>query len=111
MASDLYKIGRLVNNQRFVTVVEAGMLKYAQSLALGGTLTNEKNFAIWTLKNPMQAENSMIALVASDQAVLDATVMDGDYANADNIPDSAISSVITAKWSLVATKFPASQPQ
>ncbi|QFG12223.1 Hypothetical Protein OBI_RACECAR_96 [Arthrobacter phage Racecar] len=111
MASDLYKIGRLVNNSRFVTVVEAGMLKYAQSITLGGTLTNEKNFAIWVLKNPMAAENSMIALVASDQAVLDATVIEGEYANAENVPDSAVSAVIAAKWSLVATKFPASTPQ
>jgi hypothetical protein len=109
--SDLYKIGRLINNEKFVLIVEAGMLKYAQSLALGGTLTNEKNFAIWVLKNPMQPEISMIALAASDPTVLSAATMtDEDFADVSTIPDSAISNAISAKWSLVATKYPATQP-
>jgi hypothetical protein len=111
MSSDLYKIGRLINNDKFVLIVEAGILKYAQSITLGGTLTNEKNFAIWVLKNPMQPEISMISLVASDPAVLAAAVMaDEDYVDVTSIPDAAVSAAVAAKWSLVATKFPATTP-
>jgi hypothetical protein len=108
MASDLYKMGRLVSSEKFVICVEAAMLKYAQSIALGGTATTEKNFATWVLKNPMQPENSMIALVASDATVLAAATLAADSIVVDtsNIPDSAISSAVSAKWSLVSTKFP-----
>lgn len=108
--SDLYKIGRLVNDPKFVTIVEAGMLKYAQSITLGGTLTNEKNFAIWVLKNPMAMEISMVALAASDTAVLSATNLNGDVVDIESVQDSAVSAVVAAKWSLVATKYPATNP-
>lgn len=109
--SDLYKIARLVNNDKFVLIVEAAMLKQAQTITLGGTLTNEKNFAIWVLKYPFSPEISMISLVASDAAVLAATeIIDGEFANVDNVPDSAVTNAVVAKWSLVATKYPATAP-
>jgi hypothetical protein len=109
--SDLYKIGRLVASEKFNVRVEAAMLKYAQSLALGGTLTQEKNFAIWVLKNPMVPEISMIALVASDSAVTSAaTIDDGHVVDDTPVPDTAISNAVSAKWSLVATKYPVSTP-
>jgi hypothetical protein len=111
MASDLYKTARLIQSDKFNAIVEAAMVKYASSLALGGTLTNEKNFAIWVLKNPMQKEISMTSLVATDATVLAAAeITEGDYLNVDNIPDSAVINVVTAKWSLVATKYPATSP-
>lgn len=104
--SDLYKIGRLVNDQKFITIVEAGMLKHAQSVPMGSTApANEKNFAIWVLKNPMQPEPSMIALVASDPTVLSKTTMSGDVTNVENVPDADVSAVVSARWSLVASKF------
>lgn len=111
--SDLYKIGRLVASERFTIRVEAGMLKYAQSVTLGGTLTTEKNFAIWVLKNPMQPEISMIALVASDPTVLAAATIAEDGIVVDDVPvpDSAINNAVSSKWSLVSTKFPVSNPQ
>ena len=111
--SELYKIGRLISSERFTVRVEAAMLKYAQSLTLGGTLTQEKNFAIWVLKNPMQPENSMIALAAADPAVIAAATIaeDGIVVDDTPVPDSAINNAVSAKWSLVATKFPISNPQ
>lgn len=106
--SNLYKTGRLINLDKFVIRVEAAMLKYAQTVPIGPAVTsNEKNFAIWVLKNPMQMEMSMISLVASDTAVLAAVTMaTEDLANVDNLPDSAIEAAVAAKWSLVAAKFP-----
>lgn len=104
--SDLYKIGRLVNDPKFNTIVEAAMLKHAQTVPIGASApVNEKNFAIWVLKNPMAVEISMTALVASDTAVLNATTLNDDVVDVDAVPDSAISSVVSAKWSLVATKY------
>lgn len=104
--SDLYKIGRLINDPKFITIVSAGMLKHAQTVPVGANApVNEKNFAIWVLKNPMALEISMIALVASDANVLSATVLDGDATVVDAVPDSAISSVISAKWTLVSSKY------
>lgn len=106
-------MGRLVSSDKFVIRVEAAMLKYAQSIVLGGTLTTEKNFAIWVLKNPMQPEISMIALAASDPTVLAAATIaeDGIVVDETPVPDSAINAAVSAKWSLVSTKFPVSTPQ
>jgi hypothetical protein len=110
MASDLFKIGRLITNGKFITIVEAAILKHAQTIPLGGTLTAEKNFAIWALKYPMQPEVSMIALVASDPTVLAATTIEDDLINADAITDESVMAVVSAKWSLVASKYPISSP-
>jgi hypothetical protein len=104
--SDLYKIGRLVNDPKFNVTVEAAMLKHAQTVPIGASApVNEKNFAIWVLKNPMSSEISMVALVASDASVLSSTTLSGDEVDVSAIPDSAITSVVSAKWSLVATKY------
>lgn len=106
--SDLYKMGRLISSDKFIIRVEAAMLKHAQTIPLGGSATTEKNFAMWVLKNPMQPENSMIALVASDPAVLSAAVVsaDGVVVDVENVTDSSIQSAVSAKWSLVSSKFP-----
>lgn len=109
--SDLYKIGRLVTNGKFVTIVEAAMLKHAQTIPLGGTLTTEKNFAIWVLKNPMQPEVSMNALVASDPTVLGAVTINDDLVNVESMNDADVSAVVSAKWSIVSTKYPIINPQ
>jgi hypothetical protein len=109
--SDLYKTAVLVNDPNFNLIVKAAMLKYAQSVTLGGTLTNEKNFAIWVLKNPMQLEISMVALVASDAAVLSGAVLDaGGYVDINSVQDSAVNAAVAAKWTLVSTKYPATSP-
>lgn len=106
--SELYKMGRLISSDKFVIRVEAAMLKHAQTIPLGGAATSEKNFATWVLKNPMQPESSMIALVASDPTVLSAAVMssDGVVVEVDSVTDSSIQSAVSAKWSLVSSKFP-----
>lgn len=105
--SNLYKTGRLINLDKFIIRVEAAMLKYAQTVPIGTNVNNnEKNFAIWVLKNPMTLEISMISLVASDPIVLTATTMTtDDLADVENVPDSAIEAAVAAKWSLVASKF------
>ena len=106
-------MGRLITSDRFIVRVEAAMLKYAQSITLGGTLTNEKNFATWVLKNPMQPENSMIALTAADAAVLAGATLadDGIVVDELGVTDASISAAVAARWSLVASKFPISIPQ
>lgn len=106
MASDLYKMGRLVTLESFIVRVQAAMLKHAQTVPLGGAASTEKNFAIWVLKNPMQTEISMVSLVASDPTVLAAARVDGVVADDTEVPDSAIQSAVAAKWSMVSTKFP-----
>lgn len=106
MPSDLYKTGRLINNPDFVTRVSAAMVQYA-NVNLGTLTGNNKNLAIQTLLNPMVPEMSMIALTASDAAVLAAVTLDnGSLANVENLPDSAVKNVVSAKWGLVAAKFP-----
>lgn len=105
MASDLYKIARLINDARFVMLVEAAMLKYAQSIDLTAPLNPTKNLGIWVLKNPMTPEISMIALVASDTTVLAATTLNGDLTGTEDVPDVAIYNAVAAKWGIVATKF------
>lgn len=109
--SDLYKIGRLVNDPKFNIIVEAAMLKHAQTVPLTGTSStqNEKNFAIWVLKNPMASEISMVALVASDPAVLAASTLADHVVDIEAVADSAITSVVSAKWSLVSSKYPTAQ--
>lgn len=109
-ASDLYKMGRVMNLEPFVTRVKAAVLLHASSMALGGTASTEKNFAIWVLKNPMADEPSMTALVASDPAVLSQVTLEGDLANVDAVTDASIKSVIAARWSLVSTKYPLGNP-
>lgn len=111
MSSDLYKIAILINDPKFNLIVKAGMLKYAQSIDLTAPLTVEKNFAVWVLKNPMATEISMIALVASDPAVLEAVPLsDGDYLDTAGVTDDAVSAAIASKWSIVATKYPTNKP-
>ncbi len=109
--SNLYKTGRLINLDKFIIRVEAAMLKHAQTIPIGPAVTsNEKNFAIWVLKNPMQLEMSMISLVASDPTVLTAVSMASeDLASVDDLPDSAIEAAVAAKWSMVSSKFPTPQ--
>jgi len=105
-ASDLYKMGRVMNLEPFVTRVKAAMLQQASTMALGGTASTEKNFGIWVLKNPMADEPSMTALVAADPAVLDQVTLQGDLANVEAVTDANIKAVVTARWSLVSSKYP-----
>ncbi|UDL16783.1 hypothetical protein SEA_ATUIN_90 [Arthrobacter phage Atuin] len=104
MASELYKTAKLISDYKFILLVEAAMLKHAQTVDLT-VAGNSKNLAIYVLKNPMLPEGSMIALVASDPTVLGAATMNGDSVVVDAVPDSAIQNAVAAKWSTVATKF------
>lgn len=106
MPSDLAKTGRLINTEEFVTRVSAAMVLHAQTNL--STLTGTpKNLAVSTLLKPMRPELSMISLVASDAAVLAAVGMtDNVVVDLTALPDSAIKSVVAAKWGLVSAKFP-----
>lgn len=109
--SDLYKMGRILNLEAFNTRVKAALLQQASTMTLSGTRDEPKNFAIWVLKHPMEAEPSMAALVAADPAVLSAITITEDVASADGVTDAQIKSVVTARWSLVASKYPVSTLQ
>lgn len=105
--SELYKMGRVMNLEPFVTRVKGAVLQYAAVLPLGGAASEAKNFAIFVLKNPHVEEVSMTALVAADPAVIAAvTLTDGVLASVDNVPDAEIKRVVAAKWAIVATKYP-----
>lgn len=106
MPSDLFETGRLINTPDFVTRVSAAMILHANT-NLGTLAGTSKNLAVYTLINPMVPEPSMIALVASDAAVLAAVTIDnGVVANIEALPDSAIKAVVAAKWGTVAAKYP-----
>lgn len=104
-ASDLYKIGRLVNTAPLVERVSAAMLLHAQSV-LGSAVGNAKNLAVYTLLNPMVPEYSMVALVASDTAVLAQTNLTGPVADVEALADAEVRRVVAAKWGTVAAKYP-----
>jgi hypothetical protein len=105
--SNLYKMGRVMNLEPFVTRVRAAVLEYASKMALGGAASEAKNFGIYVLKNPNFEEVSMTALVAADPAVLaQVTLIDGLVPSVESVTDDAIRTVVAAKWSLVATKYP-----
>jgi hypothetical protein len=103
--SDLYKVGRLVNSDTFVVRVSAAMLLNAQAVLATATGT-ARNLAVYTLLNPMAAEHSMVALVASDPAVLAQTSLDGTLASVENLADAEVKRVVAAKWGIVSVKYP-----
>lgn len=108
--TELFKMGRLVNLDRFATRVKAAMLQQAAGMALGGVASNDKNLGVWVLKNPMANEPSMIALAAADPKVLAAASMvDGTLASDDAVLDVDIRAVVAAKWPVVATKYTTAQ--
>lgn len=104
-ASDLYKIGRLVNTETFMVRVGAAMVLHAQGL-VNNPASNARNLAIGTLLKPMIPEISMIALVASDAVVLSQVGLDGDVAGLDGLTDAEVKRVVAAKWAIVAAKYP-----
>lgn len=104
--SDLYKMGRVMELEPFVTRVRAAVLQYASTLPLGGAASEAKNFAIFILKNPRFEEVSMTALVAADPTVLSQISITADLANVDDVTDAAIKAAVAARWALVAAKYP-----
>lgn len=103
--SDLYKVGRLANAGEFVERVSAAILLHAQGV-LTTASGNSKNFATYALLNPMVPELSMVALVASDTAVLSQVSLNGPLAVLDNLTDADVKRVVAAKWGIVAAKYP-----
>ena len=107
MPSDLYKMGRVMELDKFITRVRAAVLQQASTMALGGTPTPEKNFAIFSLKNPSVVDESMVALVAADPTVLSSvTMVDDALADVEAVPDADIKTAVTNRWSLVSAKYP-----
>jgi len=104
--SALYKMGRVVNLEPFVTRVKAAVLLHASTFPLGGAASEPKNFAIHILKNPNYEEVSMTALVAADPTVIGQVTLDGPIANVDAVTDDSIKAVVSARWNLVAAKYP-----
>jgi hypothetical protein len=104
---DLYKIGRLVDNDTFRIRVRAAMLVYSQT-QLTSSSAEAKNLAIWVLLNPQTDEMSMVSLVAADTTVLGATTVTDDVADHSGVQDTAIQARVNAQWATVAKKYPTS---
>jgi hypothetical protein len=104
--SELYKMGRVMNLEPFVTRVRAAVVQYASKYPMGGAASEGKNFAIYVLKNPHYEEVSMTALVAADPAVLAAVTLEGNVASVEGVTDDSIRTVVAARWAMVATKYP-----
>lgn len=103
---DLYKIGRLVQNDGFRVRVRAAMLVYAQT-QLGSTAPAEsRHLAIWVLLNPEADEMSMVSLTAADTTVLSQTTVTEDVAIHNNVQDTAIQNRVNSQWTTVAKKYP-----
>jgi hypothetical protein len=105
---DLYKMGRLVQDERFRVKVRAAMLVHAQT-QLGTTAPAEsRNLAIWALINPEANEISMVSLVAADTTVLNGTTVTNETVSHDDVADSTIQSRVVNQWTTVAKKYPTS---
>lgn len=103
----LITTARAMDDQRFIWRVMAAMLIKAREEFAKAANTNPWNFAVHVLKNPMTEERTMFALVAVDQAVSNAVVVNGDSAvNTEAVTDADIQRVVNAEWATVAKKYP-----
>lgn len=102
---DLFKIGRLVDNEAFRVRVRAAMLVTAQTKLTASAL-DERYLAQWVLLNPTADELSMVSLTAADASVLSATVVEDFVANAEAVQDTAIQARVNSQWATVAKKYP-----
>lgn len=107
--SDLMKIARATTDQHFQWRVAAAMVLHAQTVygsAAAGA--KEKAFALATVNNPSAPDVAMLALVASDPAVVLKITLGGPGAevpDTEEVPDADIKRVVAAMWSAVATKY------
>lgn len=103
--SDLMKISRAVNDQRFQWRVGAAMILQAQT-EYGSTDPQRKAFALFAISNPNNVDMSMLALVASDTAVVAAiTLTDEIVPDTDDVTDADIRRVVAAMWGPVSKKY------
>lgn len=104
--SDLLKIARAVNDDRLRSRVAAAMLLHTLTIANSPSATpKDKALAMYVVSSPSQPDPSMIAIVASDPAVVEAVELNGDVPNTDNVADEDIKRVVAARWSTVAWKY------
>jgi hypothetical protein len=110
MTNDLMKMSKLVHNDDFILRVAAAMFMFAKDEALSKQATNSREFAIWVLKNPMVIENSLLTLIASDKAVLNAvTVPETGIINLSALNDEILLKSLKDNWNIAAVKFPVMQ--
>lgn len=101
----LLSTARALDDRNFVWRVGAACMKHAANFA--NMTGNDKNYAIAVLMRPQTVESSMLAFVAIDPAVSSAVVADEDGSvDTSAVSDDDISRVVSARWSLVATKYP-----
>jgi len=87
--------------------IQSAVLFHAATL-LGGTQNTAWNYGVSALLNPQSLDPTMLALVCVDQTIAGAVVVsaDGGSVTTSAVPDAAILTAVSAKWSLVAVKYP-----
>jgi|SRR5215217_6006305 len=124
MKNDLNKIKKLSNNQELTNRVGVAMFMYARNLDLENASDGDKALVKWLLSNPMAADQTMVALVATETDVItnttitEETVTPNIPANNPNIPnipnsvvnldevsDEIIEQAVSNNWKLVANKY------
>jgi hypothetical protein len=104
--SDLMKTARAIQDPHFEWRTTAAMFLQAQVVyADQAASTQAKQFAEWVLLNPGAKDPSMMALVASDPAVVDSITVTGEVPDTDKVPDADIKRVVKDRWSIVAKKY------
>lgn len=99
------KISRAVNDQRFQWRVGAAMILQAQ-VEYSSTDPQRKAFALFVISNPNSVDMSMLALVASDAAVVAAvTLTDEIVPDTEAVEDADIRRVVAAMWGPVSKKY------
>jgi hypothetical protein len=111
--SDLMKISRATADQHFQWRVAAAMVLHGQVIyAAANSGPKDKALALSSISNPAQPDIAMLALVASDPAVVAKITLDGEQgevADTSGVADADIKRVVAAMWSPVAAKYSAGQ--
>lgn len=135
MANNLKKIRGLTYSRELNDRVGVAMFLYAKNLDQGGDAAPEdKKLAQWAIANPMGVDNTMLALVATDTAIVDSsTVVEAPASNGrstgnsavtpggnpgyapsdvslDNVSDEDIEAAVAANWNKVAQKYKTADP-
>lgn len=100
----LIATARALDDQRFLWRVRAATLNLAVT-KYSSAVANDKAFAQEILDNPMQQSRTIEALVANNNAVSDAIVIDANSTvNSEGVTDAQINAAVAMYWGAVATR-------
>lgn len=127
MKNDLNKIKKLNNSQDLISRIGVAMFMHARNLDLETATDDDKALVKWILSNPMSADQTMVALVATEadiianSNIIEETVPVDNPAkkptdnvvpiiptsnvNIDEVTDEIIEQAISKHWNTVANKY------